>query len=213
MPKYIKKEIADLNGTGKPQACYQMKSEGCMSTSLFLDECSKRGGLQHSTLSAALMMIADELAWQMARGYSVRLDGIGTFSSKLGVRRDMEQDTFEEGERRRNALTVEVSGVSFRVDKELVGQVRSQCVLERGKDCRMQKSPYTLQERIELAKEHIRRWSRIRVAEYEDITGLSHVTAARELQRLGCDPQTGIVPDGTRSAKVYVMAREKADTE
>ena len=213
MPKYIKREIADLNGKGTTQAYYQMKSEGCLTTDRFLNECAKRGGLQHSTLAGALMMIADELAFQIAKGYTVRLEGIGTFGGKLGVRDDKEQDTFVEGEQRRNAVTVEVKGVSFRADKELVWQVQKQCHLERGKDSRLVKTQSTLEERIEQAKKYLAKWNKMRVADYAEITGLASSTAAKELRKVDGDPAYGIVSDGRRSAKVYVLAHHDASGE
>ena len=208
MPKYIKREIADLNGKGKTQAYYHMQSTGCLTTNRFFDECAKRGSMQRSTLLAALTLIVDELALQIAYGHTVRLDGIGTFGGKLGVRKDKPQDTFDADEQRRNANTVELNGISFRVDKELIYQASRRCHLERGDDSRLHKSKYTLDERVEKARNYMTRRKKVRVADYAEMTGLSHDAAARELRKIDGNPAYGIVSDGNRSAKVYLLMSE-----
>lgn len=47
------------------------------------------------------------------------------------------------------------------------------------------------------------------VADYMALTGLSHTTAARELQKWGTTPETGILPKGQRTHRVYVAATAK----
>ena len=47
------------------------------------------------------------------------------------------------------------------------------------------------------------------VADYMALTGLSHATAARELQKWGTTPETGILPKGQRTHRVYVAVTAK----
>jgi len=47
------------------------------------------------------------------------------------------------------------------------------------------------------------------VADYMALTGLSHTTAARELQKWGTTPETGILPKGQRTHRVYVAVTTK----
>ena len=96
MAKYIKQEIPDLNGTGRTQAYYKMKLRP-MTHQQFVSMCAKGGTLDESTLLAALSRISDRLALFMAEGFSVKLDGIGTFHAKLGVMSDKEPDAFRRG--------------------------------------------------------------------------------------------------------------------
>ena len=92
--KYIKKEIADLNGTGLSQACYKMKLTP-MSYEAFVSQCAREGHTDESTILGIMALVSEKLALCMAEGYSVKLDGIGTFNAKLGMRSDVLQDAFE----------------------------------------------------------------------------------------------------------------------
>ena len=47
------------------------------------------------------------------------------------------------------------------------------------------------------------------VADYMALTGLSHTTAARELQQWGKTPETSILPKGQRTHRVYVTVTTK----
>lgn len=144
----------------------------------------------------------------MAMGRSVTIDGIGTFHAQLGVRRDQVQDAFEANEETRNALTLEVSGVSYKADRGLVEMVNEHCYLERGGVSRLKKSKLTLEQRIAKAREFIGKYSTMSVDDYAQITGLSVSSASRELRKLRKDPSTGITFNGRGSNIVYVLANE-----
>ena len=91
--KYIKREIPDLNGTGRTQACYKMELTP-MTFQDFVNLCHREGGMDESQILGALSLVSEKLALCMAEGFSVKLDGIGTFNARLGVRDDMLQDAF-----------------------------------------------------------------------------------------------------------------------
>lgn len=205
--KYIKQEIADLNGTGRTQACYKMELSP-MSFTKFVDTCHKEGKIDKSIIIAVLTLVSDKLALCMAEGRSVKLDGIGTFNAKLGVRGDMQPDAFEEGESSRNAKSIIVNGVAFRADKNLIRDTNRKCTLEKGGESRLRKSPLTLEERIEKAREFLRRNTFMKVPDYVRLTGLSRSTAAEELRKVALNPDTGIMSRGNRSQKIYILRPE-----
>lgn len=206
MARYIKKEIADLNGTGNTQAYYRMEIEHNVDYQEFLSLCVQHGGFQRSVIVGAVEHVCHELALALAGGHSVTIDGLGTFTPKVGVRPDKEQDTFAQGEEQRNAQTLEVSGINFRADKELVHTVDSHCLLERGGTSRLRHSQYTEQQRIEIARQYLQEHTVMRTADYVRLTGLSYTTASRELCRIADDPATDIVAHGRKSAKLYMLA-------
>ena len=82
---------------------------------------------------------------------SVTLEGIGTFTPKLGVVKDKEIDTLDGDDPKRNARSLEVNGVGFRADKELVLETKLLCDLSRGGIVRVRKSPFSEKERRERA--------------------------------------------------------------
>ena len=207
MAKYIKKEMADLNGTGQTQAYYCMQRVGNISHSAFVNRCASDGsGLSRSTVEAVVTMIADVLPHLLAHGYSVSIDGLGTFAAKLSVRDDKEQDGFEQDEQQRNAQSIEVSGIGFRVDKRLVHKTNDDCTLERGGVSRLRPSAYTLEERMALARDYMEQNAFMRVGNYVALTGLSRSKASAELRRLSELPESGFVSRGCGTHKVYVRS-------
>ena len=88
--------------------------------------------MDESQILSAMSLVSEKLALCMAEGFSVKLDGIGTFNAKLGVRDDKLPDAFEEGETSRNAKSIMVNGVSYRADKELIRNTDRKCMLVRG---------------------------------------------------------------------------------
>ena len=182
MAKYIKQEIPDLNGTGRTQAYYKMQLRP-MTHQQFVSMCAKGGTLDESTLLAALSRISDRLALFMAEGFSVKLDGIGTFHAKLGVMSDKEPDAFEEGEQKRNAKSIHVTGVSYKTDPQIVREMRRTCVLEKGGESRIRKPKLTLEERIEKAREFLKKEMFMKVPDYVTLTGLSASPSVAEEAR------------------------------
>ena len=204
--KYIKQEISDLNGTGRTQACYKMKLSP-MNFQQFVSQCAREGKMEESQILGVLTLVSEKLALCMAEGYSVKLDGIGTFHAKLGVRSDMLQDAFEEGEPSHNAKSINVTGVSYIPDPDLIRTTSRKCVLEKGGVSRLRKSALTLDERIQKAHEFLEKNMFMRVPDYVKLTGLSRTSATTELRKLALNPSSGIASRGSRSQKYYVLRK------
>lgn len=208
MARYIKQEMSDLNGKGEKRVFYRMKIEGNIDTEQFMDEIAYPGsGLSRANVVSVMTAMAEQLARCMANGYSVTLDRIGTFKPQLGVVKDKEVDSFEAGEPQRNAQSLEVNGVSFRADKKLVRNTNRQCRLERGGTSRIKPSPYSEKERLARALRYLDEHSVMHVSDYMHITGLKRTSATLELQRLRCDPTSGITFSGWGKHKVYVRKK------
>lgn len=205
MARYIKKEMADLNGTGKKQAYYRLQTWRKLSHDEFIKHCAYAGsGVNRAMMEAVLAAVAERLPMLLGMEYSVRIDGLGTFSVKLGVRKDKEQDTFEEGEQKRNARTIEVSGIGFRADKELVAKTDRECELERGGVSRLRVSKYSLEQRMAMAKDYVEQNAYMRVRDYAAMTGLSQSKASIELRQLCERPDVGFEAKGRGGHRVYV---------
>ena len=202
--KYIKQEIADLNGTGRTQAYYKMELTP-MSFEQFVSQCAREGRMEESQILGVLTLVSKKLSLCMSEGYSVKLDGIGSFHAKLGVRSDMLQDAFEEGEPTRNAKSITVTGVSYRADPDLIENTRRKCVLEKGGVSRLRKTTLTLEERIQKAVGFLEKNMFMRGPDYVKLTGLSRSAATKELRQLALNPSSGIASRGSRSQKYYVL--------
>ena len=198
-----------MNGTGHTQACYKMELKP-MTFQQFVSLCHREGRMDESMILGVLSLVSEKLALCMAEGFSVKLDGIGTFNAKLGVRDDVLPDAFEEGEPSHNAKSIMVNGVAYRADKTLIRNTDRKCTLVKGGVSRLKKSPFSPEERIEKARDFLKTHMFMRVPDYVQLTGLSRSTAAEELCKLARDPSTGIMSRGSRSQKVYVLRPEMA---
>ncbi len=207
--KYIKKEIADLNGTGRTQAYYKMVTRA-MNHEQFIDVLCRDGSLPRSTYKAVLTQIAEKLPGCLANGFSVKIDEVGLFTARLGVRKDMLPDAFEPGETKRNASSIEVRGVSFKADPELIRKTRTKCVLSSGGVSRLKKPKTTLEERTAMARKFLEKYHLMRVMDYVRLTGLSKTTASLELRKIADDPASGITFRGRGSQKFYVLSSLEA---
>ena len=144
------------------------------------------------------------MAELLGKGHSVTLDGIGTFKATIGLEEDKELDTLDGNETKRNARSLRLKGVNFRADKELVKKARKDCQLQREGTARIHRSPYTKEQRLNLALEYLEKHGAMKIADYMELTGLSRTTATLELQEFRRDMNSGIDFIGRGSAKVYV---------
>lgn len=209
MAQYIKKEMPDLNGTGEKKAYYKLKTWRKLEFNEFVKRCSSlHRTYGRSVIEGVVIAVCEHLAYEIGNGYSVKIDGLGTFTAKLGVREDKEMDDFEEGNTKRNAKSIEVTGVKFRADKNLVWEIDRNCDLERGGEERLRKPKYSPEERIVRARQFMQKNGFMHVDDYARLTGLSYSSASRELRRIASDPSSSIISQGRKSGKVYVLAKE-----
>ncbi len=209
MPQYIKKEMPDMSGTGEKKAYYKLKTWRKLDSDEFVKRCSSiHRAYGKSVIQGVLTAVCEHLAYEISNGYSVKIDGLGTFTAKLGVRKDKEMESFEEGSTKRNALSIEVQGVLFRADKNLISEIDRNCDLERGGEERLRKPKITLEQRTEKARQFLRKNAFMHVDEYASLTGLSYSTASRELRKIASDPTSGIISQGRKSGKLYLLAKD-----
>ena len=205
MAKYIKQEFKSINNEGEASAYYRMETSRRVTMAEFIKEISIPGhGISEATAMQVLSQAATSLARLMAHGCAVTIEGIGTFKATIGVCKDKEQDAFTENEPQRNAQSIEVNGVHYRADKALIKAVRSQCTLERGKQSRIKRSPYTLEERIGRAIAFIEEHGYMRTRDYAELNELSLSTATVELRKVRKEETSGIRAIGRGSSLIYV---------
>lgn len=209
MAKYIKQQLPDFNRKGEDKSYYRIQKRGNVSTDKLLHRICDRGGsgLSRGSVAHVLDTVSEELAYLLAEGYSVTIDGLGTFSASIGVKDDKEVDTVDGNETKRNARSLEVKNVTFRSDKELVREVNRRCELERAGVRRVRRSPYSKEERLRRAFAYLSDPAHpfMRIADYVQLTGLSRTAATLELQEFRNNPESGLDTSGRGTAKVYVL--------
>lgn len=201
--------MPDMSGTGEKKAYYKLKTWRKLDSDEFVKRCSSiHRAYGKSVIQGVITAVCEHLAYEISNGYSVKIDGLGTFTAKLGVRKDKEMESFEEGSTKRNALSIEVQGVLFRADKNLISEIDRNCDLERGGEERLRKPKTTLEQRTEKARQFLRKNAFMHVDEYASLTGLSYSTASRELRKIASDPTSGITSQGRKSGKLYLLAKD-----
>lgn len=210
MARYIKQELPDLHKTGEKKAYYRMKTERKIDFNQFVDLVSSHNsGISKGEAFSVLMHATDTLAELLAQGYSVTIDEMGTFKATIGLVRDKEMDSFEEGTPKLNARSLRVDGVSFKADKRLIVNVDKRCELKRAGVSLLCRSTFTKEERLQKALEYLNAHGAMKVKNYVELTGLSHTVAAKELREFEHDAASGITSIGRLAGKVYVRRMEE----
>ncbi|MBR5540817.1 MAG: HU family DNA-binding protein [Bacteroides sp.] len=205
MAKYIKQEMNDLSGKGEEKVYYRLQTERNISFSEFTQQIEQHHGIMHRGLVKNVMThVVDAMAELLGNGYSVTIDGLGTFKATIGLEKDKVMDTFDGEDTKRNARSLRLTGINYRADKELVKKSNCYCRLERAGEARLHHSPYSKEERLKLAQQYLEKHGAMRVIQYMELTGLSRTKATLELKEFRQDVSTGITFLGRGSAKVYV---------
>ncbi|WP_291528367.1 HU family DNA-binding protein [Bacteroides sp. UBA939] len=153
--------------------------------------------------------LTQEIAYQMAQGNSVKVDGLGIFTPALGMRRGKERESAEKGGRRVNAMSIYVQNINFRADKQFIMETGRRCRLNRSETKPGRSSQkYTPEQRLKLAQKYLEEHPYMKVSDYCQLTGLLRNTAAKELMRWKEMPETNITTNGAGSHKLYVKRKE-----
>ena len=102
MAKYIKQEMPNMNGKSEPQVYYRLKTNRNINSKEFAEHICRNGSATNrAEVESVLIRLADGLAELLGNGYSVTIDGVGTFKAALGLKQDKEMDTFDGDETKR----------------------------------------------------------------------------------------------------------------
>lgn len=205
MTKYIKQEMNDLDGKGKKRSYYRLQTIRNLSGEEFIEMMAGRhAGVNPAMVKQVFYQAAEDMAFYMAMGYTVTIDGIGTFKPTLGMRRGKKMEQLDGEGPKRNAQSIRVNGVNFRADKKLIRRTDYECELERGETKRISRSPYSKEERLKLAQDYLETHPYMRVNDYAFLAKLGKATATKELREFSNHPESGITWTGSRSSKLYI---------
>ena len=200
--------MVDLSGKGEEKVYYRIQTQRNIDLKEFAEYIDSHNSLMNKALvENVLAHVTDALAKLLGNGYSVTIDGLGTFKATVGLEKDKEMDSFDKKETKRNAQSLRLTGINYRADKVLVKEANRHCRLERGGESRLHQSPYSKEERLQMALEHIEQNGAMRVIDYMGLTSLSRTKATLELKEFREDASSGITTLGRGSAKVYVKSK------
>ena len=164
-----------------------------------------------ATIRGVLDTLAVVMKSYLPMGHTMKIDNLGIFSLSLGFADDMaetdnQQDTQEAGSKTKYHH-VKAKGVNFKVDKKLVDEINRENTFERTSSSNPSSpSPYSREERLQRALQHIDNYGFISLQEYANFNKLNYSTASRELAKLVADPSSGLKAKGSASHKVWVRA-------
>jgi predicted HTH transcriptional regulator len=143
-------------------------------------------------------------------GHTMKIDNLGVFSLSLEfadnkLETDSQQETQETASKKKYHH-VRVRGVNFKADKKLVDEINKEITFERTTGNPILPSPFSLEERLQRALNHIDKHGFITLQEYANLNRLSYSSASRELAKLVADPNSGIKAKGAGSHKVWVRS-------
>lgn len=164
-------------------------------------------------INGMLQGLAQKMAWLLGEGYSVKLNGIGTFTPSLALRKDKEREEAGEDATHRNARSIKIGGIKFRPEKEFVRSADQECTLERSqRKFHHSSKKYTPQQRLERVLQYLDKYPYMTIADYVALTGLCHTTASLELKSWRKQPDSGITVSGRGTHQVYIR-RTKQEEE
>ena len=204
MAEYYFQEIGLPEREGK--GYYKLKNYSNMDTEQVLDFlCRDGSGISRGSAKAVITQLGQTIKELLCLGHSVSIDGLGTFSVALGTKEGRETEMLDD-EEHRNAQSVGVSDVRFKVAPSLLADVDKNLTLSRSATNRVRRSPYSPEERLQLALDYLAQHHSIGVEQYRELTGLGRTSAASELKALGDDPDSGITYEGRGGHRRYVRA-------
>lgn len=212
MARYIMEEMPDIHGTGERILYPRLVMVEQVTTKDLIREIASSSGFNVGDVEGVITQIAVEMAHQMAQGRSVKLDGIGTFTPSLTLYDGKEREKAGEGETHRNAQSILVGNVNFRVDREIVRRINGRCTLERAPwKAQRSSQEYTPEQRLALAVKYLEEHPFLTVHEYQRMTGLLRTTATAELRQWAYLPDSGIGIDGRGTHRVYIRKRNESE--
>ena len=205
MAKYIKQEMPDIRQTGEQKVYYRLKTDRNINSKEFIQSLNNTfSGMSEADITRVIIATAGHLGKLLGQGHSVTLGGIGTFKATIGLEKDKTMDTLDGEGQKLNAQSLQLNGVNFRADKELIEKASRHCKLKREGTRRIHRSPYSKEQRLALALKHLEEHGAMKVMDYVELTGLSRTAASMELKEFRQNPTSGIGFIGRGSAKVYV---------
>nr|WP_297102730.1 hypothetical protein [uncultured Prevotella sp.] len=158
MAIYKLQEMPDMQNKGKKRVYPKLVVNRQLNTKEFIEKMHFRNrAISPSVTTAVLTDIADYLGEMLSMGYTVKLDGLGTFSLSLDFDDEKTKELTSDDDKMLYRK-VKVKDVNFKSDSELVKYVNQEIDLERepGGVTRLYKKKYTLEERIQRGKDWIK---------------------------------------------------------
>ena len=206
MAIYKLQEMPDVHNDGKKRVYPKMVINRQLNTKEFIEKTHYRNrAIPESLVTTVISDIADGLVEMLSMGYTVKLDGLGTFSLSLDFDDEKPREMKSEDDKM-IYRKVTVKDINYKAAPELVKSMKQATELERdmGGVSRLYKKKYTLEERIERGKQWLDSHAFFTLQEYANMNNLSRTTASLELKKLTHGENAPFDYTGRGSHKIWV---------
>lgn len=201
--------MPDVHHSGKKRVFPKLVTNRQMDTKEFIEKLRLHNrAISESVTTAVLTDIANFLGEMLAAGYTVKLDGLGTYSLSLDF--DDDKPVEMQGDDDKMLYRkVRVRDVNYKSEPELVKYINNEIELERdlGGVSRLYEQKYTLEERIGRAAEWLESHAFFTLHDYAVMNNLSRTTASLELKTLTRGDDAPFDYTGSGSHKVWVKRK------
>ena len=172
---------------------YQVRHvpEGQMNEREFLAHLDYHNTYNSTTMKASLSVLKDEIVEQLKNNHRFRIDGLGTFQMKVGLKQQLD----EEGNPVKTAYTdpnqitandVEVTGVSFRPDRSFIDELREKTSTTNpfGRGVANKSKHYERQEVVDFMDTYLAERGSITLRELRIGLGINYYNAQSWLEKL-----------------------------
>ena len=198
--------MPDVHNDGKKRVYPKMVVNRQLNTKEFVEKTHYLNrAIPESLVTTVISDIADGLVEMLSMGYTVKLDGLGTFSLSLDFDDEKPREMTSDDDKM-IYRKVTVKDVNYKSDPELVKYLKRETGLERdmGGVSRLYKKKYTLEERVERGKRWLDSHAFFTLQDYANMNNLSRTTASLELKKLTDGEDAPFGYTGRESHKIWV---------
>lgn len=198
--------MPDVHNDGKKRVYPKMVVNRQLNTKEFVEKTHYLNrAIPESLVTTVISDIADGLVEMLSMGYTVKLDGLGTFSLSLDFDDEKPREMTSDDDKM-IYRKVTVKDVNYKSDPELVKYLKRETGLERdmGGVSRLYKKKYTLEERVERGKRWLDSHAFFTLQDYANMNNLSRTTASLELKKLTDGEDAPFGYTGRGSHKIWV---------
>ena len=205
MANYILQEMNDIRKSGERKVYPKMEINRMMTTDDLIEKMKLYNrALSPSIIKAVLQDLSFMMSEIMSMGYSIKLDGIGNFSISLGFDDNKTNEIQGDGDKMLYRK-VSVKDINYKADPELIKQTQKNTTLTRvmSEVKTVNKTQYSMEERIERALDFIERHGQMTLSDYASTNNMSRSAASRDLKRITAQENSPIITLGSGTHKAW----------
>lgn len=207
--EYFFQEMPDLNNKGERLVYPKPRHVDQFDYEMFVEEVSQSSGFNESQIKGVMDAVARQMKYVFSHGYSVKIDGLGTFSPALGLKNPNKREEVKDEGVRYDTYNVYFKTVNFIPAKNWLKELRSSIELvKKGKTKTISQKTDTQEDRLAMAKEYLAKNAFMRAVDYEKLTKQASSSAWRDLQAFRSNPESGITTRGRGASLIYVLREE-----